>query len=797
MKDYPVIKLAIGIVSGILVQSVFRFDLIFIIIATVILSVILIILKKNKLNVNQIVNQILKFILYTSFGIITFELNSNQINTNLGEFIKEKNAFAYGKIYSIFLKKDYEVSFELLTDSIIINDNKIITKEKLLCRLRSSKNDRIQFYENLKPGNYIYFKGTLAQAKTIRNPGEFDYRKYLISKGISAIITSYEDSSYILIRDDISSFQNTIFSIRKFIDEVIHKTHSKKTAGLLRGLLLADRSEIDSETKLNFINAGVIHILAVSGLHVGYILLFFIVLFGRFNLFVRSFLIILGLFLFMLITGVPASVFRATLMATIVIIAILTNRSTNILNSISLSAVIILLYEPLQLFNPGFQLSYAAVLSIALIYPLIKNEIENLLINNETLKKILLFIGVSLSTQIGTMPFTIYYFNKISMIALLSNLVVIPLTALVVALGILTTIIGSINTYLASFLGITNNLFVEIVFKVVNYSGELDFSHIRISNYSLFDGIIFYFFISIFIYAFNRFTHRALKILFTILITLNIFIFSKIDDKELLKKGKLNILMIDVDQGDSFLIKFPNQKTALIDAGMANPFIDKGEKVIIPLLDYLGINKIDIGFVSHFDNDHYGGFVSLIENFRIKEVFIPEPDSSSKSKKFISFLERKNVPYKIYHKNKIMFENTAVYILNDTSSSYFNNLSSNDRSGIKKIVYGNTSFLFVGDLEYPGEIFYTIKYNKVLDSDVLKVSHHGSKTATSEKFLSLVTPQISLISAGIKNKFGHPSEIVLERLKKFNSKILRTDSSGAILLQSDGNKIDIIDWRNY
>ncbi len=797
MKDYPVIKLAIGLALGIIIQNYFPVNVL--IISSIIFFSIFALYffykyDKNKFSLTLI---ILSIVVFTCIGILISSFNNENNISKLENFHKEKNTIAFGKIETIDLKKEYEISFVLRIDSIKINDSTIYTTENLLCRLRSSSRDRKTFYNVVKPGNQISFFGTFTQARSIRNPGEFDYRKHLLSKGITGIVTTYQDSSYSILNREVNFYGNLIFKVRKHIDEIISKTNNKQTAGLLRGLLLADRSEIDYEVKLNFINAGVIHILAVSGLHVGYVLLFFIVLFGRFNLYIRSLLIIIGIFSFMLITGVPASVFRATLMASIIIVAFVTNRSTNLLNSIALSAVIILLIEPQQIFNTGFQLSYSAVLSIALFYPIIQREVQLLKIKSEFLKKVLLFIGVSLSVQIGTLPFTVAYFNKISVISLLANLLVIPLAALIVGLGITTIVVGSISIWLASFLGITNNFITALLFEFVNISGAFDFSHIRISDYSIIDGIIFYFFISVLIYGMNRIYKPLVKLIFFIMIFLNIYLFSLIDDKELLENGKLNILMIDVDQGDSFLIKFPDGKSALIDAGKADAFFDMGERIIIPLLDHLGIKQLDYGFISHFDNDHYGGFYSLIVNQRVKEFFVPKPDSSIKSIKFNKFLDELKIPKRIYHKEKIMIDNTAVYILNDTTVKYFDKLSSNDRSGVKKIVYGKNSFLFLGDVELPAERYYTTFYRNILDSDVLKVGHHGSKTGSSEEFLSTISPEISLISAGIKNKFGHPSEIVLERLKNLNSKVLRTDSAGAVLLQSDGNKIKVIDWRNF
>jgi competence protein ComEC len=373
---------------------------------------------------------------------------------------------------------------------------------------------------------------------------------------------------------------------------------------------------------------------------------------------------------------------------------------------------------------------------------------------------------------------------------------VIPLAGIIVGLAIITLLIGSIIPSIATYLALVNNIVTSIMMDLVRFSGSLDFAFIRINNFSLLDSVFFYVFISLLIYSFRASEKLFFKLFISIIILANIYIFSLLDNKKLLSEGLLNIMMIDVGQGDSFLIKFPNGKTALIDAGVVDPFFDTGERIIIPLLDYLDIEKIDYGFVSHLDTDHYGGFASLIHNGRIKEIYRPKPDSSDKSIRFEKFLDKHKLPKKIYDKEKIQIGNVAIYIMNDASSDYLEKLSSNDRSGIIKIIFGKTSFLFVGDAEIPAEEYYLQRYKNFLDSDVLKVGHHGSKTGSSEKFLEAVSPKISLVSVGIKNKFGHPSEIVLNRLKELNSQILRTDSSGAVLLQSDGNEIKIIDWKN-
>jgi competence protein ComEC len=210
----------------------------------------------------------------------------------------------------------------------------------------------------------------------------------------------------------------------------------RKHPDSLKGILLADRGEIDFSTREKFVNAGVVHILAVSGLHVGFIVLIFIVISSRFNLYIRSAITIIGLLAFLMITNSPASVFRASLMGITLIITFMLNRKFNSYNALAIAALIILIIDPMELFNPGFQLSFSAVLSIVAIYPIFSNGIYKFGIKNKLIKWTLLFCSVSLAAQIGTLPFTILYFNKLSIIALFANLIVIPLVAVIVSTGI-------------------------------------------------------------------------------------------------------------------------------------------------------------------------------------------------------------------------------------------------------------------------------------------------------------------------------------------------------------------------
>ena len=797
MKDYPIILVALAFIAGILLQPIVNVNILTVVILSSILIAALLITNKRKMfsRIRMILSMI-SLILISMIGNISAQFSQNHYNEILTKLYKEKNVMVSGNIDKIELIRQDEILFLLESDKFMVNDIVIEDNFTLLCKLRGGKKGRNDFYDRMKPGYRIVVTGTYTKGKDRRNPGEFDYNSYLKSKGITGLfnVNSYKD--VVVIDEEANVFNNAIFQSRKYINEQIKSLHTVETASLLRGLLLADRKEIDKDIKTQFINSGVVHVLAVSGLHVGFIALIIFVLFGRFNIYLRSIITILGLLAFMLLTGVPPSVFRATVMAVVIILAFLTNRTTNIFNSLAIAALIILIANPYELYSPGFQLSFSAVLAIGAIYPHLSATINKLYIKSKIVKYVLLFAGVSISAQLGTLPFTLFYFGKLSIIALLTNLIVIPTIGLTIALAVTTLLINSVLPVVASFYAIANDTITGLLLSFINFTGELSYSHIKIPAYSVYDAIIFYFFLILFMeFIRKQYLKNALALVLIVTFA-NVYIFSTFDNKSLLPDNQLSVLMIDVGQGDAILIKTPDNKTILIDAGLAAFYFDYGESVIIPLLDFIGIEKVDYGFVSHLDLDHYGGFVSLIQKDKIGEIYKPAFDSTLKKDiRFETFLKEQGVKINYYNSQKLIFDNCRMYVLSNKESNEIYNLSSNNRSGILKVVYGNCSFLFTGDAESRVENILTDDYQDFLDVDVLKVGHHGSKTSTSENFVNYTSPDYAILSAGIKNRFGHPHSSVINRLNENDIRIFRTDELGAILLLSDGEKITIEEWR--
>ncbi|MEE9430308.1 MAG: DNA internalization-related competence protein ComEC/Rec2 [Melioribacteraceae bacterium] len=791
MQNYPSIKFTIFFVIGILFQYQFNIEPASILIASVILIVVVI--------VSKITN--LKYFTYFIFPLISltsafyFSLLQTEEVTYPFKLEKLRNTKVVGTVSKINLIQNKKLSFEISLESINDIKTKEIEDKIFLCNFWKDTTSNVsEIYSNLEIGNEISFVGTIRRAKNQRNPFEFNYENYLFRKGISGLANCYKLETVEITNSETDKIFNSIFIVRKYIDKIIKLLHPQKTAALLKGLLLADRGDIDYNVKQTFMNTGVIHVLAVSGLHVGFISLILFFMFGRLDIRLRYIFTIIGVTLFLILTGGHPSVFRATVMAVVFLIAKLSNRSSNGFNSLAIAALIILILNPYELFNPGFLLSFSAVLSILILYPMFERKIKPMSINDFS-KKILLFSAVSLSAQIGTLPFTIIYFNKLALVSLFTNLIVIPLIGIIVLIGILTLVISSINFWLANIIASSNIMLIDFLYYFVESVSQLSFAFVNVFNFSFIDGIIFYSFLIFIVFVSSKINRRFVFVLLALFTIISMPIYFSLDDKSLLPEGELTIATIDVGQGDAILIKFPNGKTALIDAGNRTDYFDNGERVILPLLNHFGIEKLDYGFITHLDSDHYGGFVSLLTKGKVKQIYKTISGESNKDIVLENYLEMKNIKFSYFDRSKINIGGCSLYFLNDTSDVNYKSLDINNRSGIIKLVYGKTSFLFVGDVEVEGEYELVNNYKSFLKADVLKVGHHGSKTSSTEAFLDLVNPKIGIISAGVMNKFKHPSPVVVERLVKRNITIRRTDKEGAIILSSDGETIRNVNWR--
>ncbi len=792
MKNYPVTWVVVFFISGILLQHFITIN--FYCFLGFYLAVLLSLLFSQKHS--EYLSILILFSIILA-GNITANISYSERHFYADKIEKENNFTIYGKATFVYLVNKDGLRIDIEVDSAIVNKITLHRNVNIICRVTGIENKHIDsLYSIIAPGNKITACGTFIKGSTGRNPGEFNYSNYLHLYGTTGILNVYNISDFQITDHNASSFSNFIFNFRKSVAEKLSAWHDYQAASLMKGLLLADRTEINDQTKTEFVNAGVVHVLAVSGLNVEYVVLLCIILLGRFNIIPKSILTVLSIIFFLLITGMSASVFRAVIMSIVVIIAYITGRSTNIINSMAISSLILLAFYPFYIYDPGFQLTYAAVFSMAVFYPLLHKHTKN--IKSKTIQVLCQLGALTLSAQIGTIPFTLYFFGKLSLTALAANLIVIPFIGFIVGVGLASLVFAYFFPAAALFYGTVNSLLIQLLYFIIHISGGEGYSFIRIRNFTLFDSVVFYAFMILFLYLNKKFIGIFSKVILIMLLFADFYIITLVDKKNLITKNELNVMMIDVGQGDSFLIKFPDGETALIDAGNTSMKYDYGEKVVKPLLNYLNISSIDYGFVSHVDADHYSGFVSLIQSGLIKRIYKPDQDTIlTRDVNFESFLRKNKLPVNHPRRQIIKTGNARIYILNSDYAGFSKTKSNNDKSMLIKIAYGNTSFLFTGDLSKKAEDYYRTFYGDKLKSSVLKVSHHGSKNGSSLSMLELIKPNISLISAGLKNKYRHPAPEVIAKLHYINSEILRTDKQGAALLRSDGVSMYSVNWRDF
>ena len=639
---------------------------------------------------------------------------------------------------------------------------------------------------------------TVFQPRGKRNPNEFDYRGFLAANGVYREAFIQDPESVVLRGSQQIHLSKLLFALKQNINSYLHEYLTPKTAGIISALLLGERGEVDEETRANFANTGVIHVLAVSGLHVGYVTLILMTLVGLVRL-PHNFQIILvaiGLGFYVMLTGGAASVMRASIMASLILIATILERKSDIFNILATAAFIILLIDPSQVFGIGFQLSFSAVLSIVLLFPVFKSYVPEIgMKNHPILKKLILNVTdlflVSLAAQLGTLAITIYYFHKIPIISLLANLLVVPLIGLIVATGMCILLLGSFIPLFANCWAAFLETIISFMLSFVAYCAGFDWAYLSTRWIDGFEVLLLLG--AIFSMAGLK-PKRLMKvwiILLLIWIELSVW-------KGLLSPKNLEVTMLDVGQGDAVVVHKPQGRTMVIDAGLKFGGKDMGKDVIIPYLQQRNWNAIDLLVLTHPHNDHIGGAQYLLENLPVKRVLMQDVDYDSYTyTSLLALLDSLRIPIQSAFTGRVDSSMAPAY-LRVTGPKLFDDSSQppniNDVSIVFQLFYGETSMLFTGDAEHHVEED-QLHLGHLLHSDILKAPHHGSKTSSSVAYLDLVRPSIGLMSMGTGNKFKHPAPITLQHYEQRDIGVHRTDLEGAIHYVSDGKRWTYVDWR--
>ena len=468
----------------------------------------------------------------------------------------------------------------------------------------------------------------------------------------------------------------------------------------------------------------------------------------------------------------------------------------------ALSAVLALVYNPYTLFDIGFELSYGGVIGIVIFYDKVKDTLGKIIIKMHKESKMLQYIlegtSVTISANLVIIPIMIYNFNTISFSFIVSNLLAGGLLGIIVILGFLLVFLSLMLGQTLSIFFYILNFLLKALTKIAEVCSKLPFSYIYVPTPKILGILIFY---SYLFFIINRDRLRVrifntLKVRIAILILIIIFnlgypILSS-------KRIGLEINFIDVGQGDCTLIR-ANGKNILVDAGGSKDekSFDVGKNTVFPYLLDRGIVSLDYVIVSHFDSDHCQGFNFILKNMKVKTAIICNIGQESEEyNHFVRLAKENKTKIRYVQKGSIikLGKNKIIEILYPDKNEKINDNAKNNNAIVFKLTWNKFSMLFTGDIEEKAERkileMYKNKEEK-LKSNILKVAHHGSKSSTMQEFLEIVKPSLALIGVGENNNFGHPNDMVLNRLEQSGCKTYRTDMLGEITITSNGKSYNV------
>lgn len=663
----------------------------------------------------------------------------------------------------------------------------IIDGKEISSNIRFQGKGKFEFGEKLK------IIGKVEVPKGARNKGGFDYKKYLMTEDTFGTVKAENvqkmeyDKSLINEMEDKILFWGHI--IREKCKEFAAKSLPEIEAGIERALIVGDEEGISDEINEKYIQSGMIHLLVVSGSHVAALILLAVSLLRLFGIngLKGKYAIIFLLLIYIVVTGVTPSIIRAGIAAIIILAGEIIGRQNDSLTTITLVGFLILIFNPMQIYGVGFELSFAGAGGIIIAYPIVCKWLRIL---PKVLKE---GVAVTVAAQMFLLPIMIYNFNKIYFGGIASGMIATGLTWLIMMIGIVAFIIYLVINPIGLMINKVNLMLIDLLNLIANVFSGIEFLQVTVITPNVIE-IIFYYLLLL--YGLGLIKIEKKKLIWGIISMLILIIGIRLLPKD------MTITAIDVGHGDSIAITAPNRSVMLIDTGPKVPGTngpDLNHSCLAPLVplstsaEFLldkGFRHVDMLVLTHFDEDHTGSAISIIQNLNVNKVAISiNSKEKEEYKQLLPYLEKRNIETIFLEEGmSFSFDNAEFYVLSPKESDI---ASENNDSVCLMMEYLGTKTLFPGDLEEEGEEA-LIKSGKSLEADILKLGHHGSITSSSENFIRAVEPEIAIISVGTRFK-SIPSEIVLKRMESIDAKVYRTDKMGAVeVIIPKNNNIKVI-----
>ncbi len=646
--------------------------------------------------------------------------------------------------------------------------------------------------QDLSASDRISFWGRLDEPSSFGNDQGFDVRRYFERERLE-LIASVKSALLIERKASTVSLRAWVSGARTAARERLESALGdprRETLGVVLALLTGDREMLSPELEKLYREAGIFHVMAISGAQVALVILVFYFVLRRLGVSEVSTLwtVLLVVPLYAAFCGSGPPVVRAALAASVVLGARLLSLDRPHANALALAGLVLLVWEPLWLEDPGFQLSFAAMAAILWITEPLANRLSRLGFLATPL-------AVSIAAQAVVVPITAWHFHGLTWVAPLASLVAVPLSGAIVLIGLALIPLAD-QPFLSALLSFGAHAAVAFLTGTARIASELPGATIAVARPSILWMLAYYGALASVRHGRGRVPTMSLAALGAILLALP---FGKGDAVG--EPGRLTVTALDVGHGDAIVLTLPEGHRVLVDGGgLPATSFDVGERVVLPYLLDHGGRKLDAVVLTHADYDHIGGLAAIVDSMEVTEVW----ESSSRWER----------PAYRRLRNAVRDRGVGVRRLRAGESFEWGGVfwtilaasgapgkegpeAENDRSVVARLTLGEGSVLLTGDAG--DDIERELLSSRIpLEADVLKVAHHGSRSSTSAPFLDAVGPRFAILSARARSGWPLPSEEVLDRLRSRGIDYARTDVDGAITVRIDAmGEIEVDTFRGH